>query len=173
MRRLVLPFALVMLFTVAVAASRGGDSSRMAPAITVAPLHVSQAIDPTPDLVAYLASVERQAVGDYLAAVAQAELATFLASIPPPAPIQPQYQAPAPRSGRHSDAWWMGVAQCEQGGRNDPYFGYFSFMDGSQGGRPWADQVAAGNALLAGQASESPAWAPSCVAAGYAASPGG
>lgn len=88
-------------------------------------------------------------------------------------PVTVSRPAPTATSGGHSDAWWMGVAQCEQGGRNDPYFGYFSFMDGSQGGRSWSEQVAAGNALLAGQASESPAWAPSCIAAGYAASPGG
>lgn len=76
-------------------------------------------------------------------------------------------------SGPHSDAWWYGVAICEQGGRNDPYFGYFSFMDGSQGGRTWEDQVAAGNALLERAGREVGPWAASCVAAGYAASPEG
>lgn len=75
--------------------------------------------------------------------------------------------------GPHSDAWWQGVAQCEQGGRNDEYFGYFSFMDGSQGGKPWAEQVAAGNALLARAGREVGPWAASCVASGYRASPGG
>jgi hypothetical protein len=60
---------------------------------------------------------------------------------------------------------------CEQGGRNDPYFGYFSFMDGSQGGRPWADQVAAGNDLLARAGREVGPWAAACVAAGYNAAP--
>lgn len=76
-------------------------------------------------------------------------------------------------SGPHSDAWWWGVAICEQGGRNDPYYGYFSWMDGSAAGLTWEQQVAKSNALLASVSSESPAWAPSCVAAGYAASPGG
>ena len=94
------------------------------------------------------------------------------ARTPAPIPASTGYSAPA-SSGGHSDAWWHGVAICEQGGRNDPYFGYFSFMDGSMGGQPWDVQVAAGNAVLARSASESPAWAPSCVAAGYAASPGG
>lgn len=75
--------------------------------------------------------------------------------------------------GPHSDAWWHGVAICEQGGRNDPYFGFFSFMDGSQGGKPWAEQVAAGNALLAAAGREVGPWAASCVAAGYASSPDG
>jgi hypothetical protein len=78
-----------------------------------------------------------------------------------------------PNQGGHSDAWWQGVAVCEQGGRNDPYFGFFSFMDGSQGGKPWADQVAAGNALLARAGREIGPWAASCVAAGYRASPAG
>lgn len=76
-------------------------------------------------------------------------------------------------SGPHSDAWWWGVAICEQGGRNDPYFGYFSWMDGSAGGLTWEQQVAKSNALLSRVSSESPAWAASCVAAGYRASPGG
>lgn len=90
---------------------------------------------------------------------------------------QPGYQTPAASSptsgGGHSDAWWQGVANCEQGGRNDPYFGYFSFMDGSQGGKPWAEQVAAGNALLQTAGREVGPWAQACVNAGYAASPGG
>lgn len=76
-------------------------------------------------------------------------------------------------SGPHSDAWWYGVAICEQGGRNDPYFGYFSFMDGSQGGRTWEEQVAAGNALLERAGREIGPWAESCVNAGYRASPEG
>jgi hypothetical protein len=76
-------------------------------------------------------------------------------------------------SGPHSDAWWHGVAVCEQGGRNDAYFGYFSFMDGSQGGKPWDQQVAAGNALLRSAGREVGPWAAACVAAGYRASPGG
>ncbi len=76
-------------------------------------------------------------------------------------------------SGPHTDAWWWGVAICEQGGRNDPYFGYFSFMDGSSGGKTWAEQVEMGNALLARAGREIGPWAESCVRAGYAASPSG
>lgn len=71
--------------------------------------------------------------------------------------------------GGHSDAWWQGVAMCEQSGNNDSYYGYFSFMDGSQGGKPWAEQVAAGNALLAQAGHEVGPWAAACVDAGYAA----
>lgn len=83
-------------------------------------------------------------------------------------------RAPAPSGGwPHSDAWWHGVAMCEQGGRNDPFFGYFSFMDGSSAGKSWDEQVAMGNALLARAGREVGPWAASCVAAGYAASPSG
>lgn len=76
-------------------------------------------------------------------------------------------------AGPHSDAWWGGVAQCEQGGRNDPYFGYFSWMDGSAAGLTWDQQVAKSNDLLARAGREIGPWAASCVAAGYRASPGG
>lgn len=111
----------------------------------------------------------------------------FTANIPGPAPVAMLAQ-PVPTGDLalytwlaaiqanplwHSDAWWMGVAQCEQGGRNDPFFGYFSFMNGSQGGRPWADQVLAGNLLLTRVGHEVGPWAASCVASGYRASPGG
>jgi hypothetical protein len=102
-------------------------------------------------------------------------VAAFIAALPPPPPPPPPVQAysPTPTHGGHSDAWWHGISICEQGGRNDPYFGYFSFMDGSQGGKSWDEQVAAGNALLASVGQESPTWAPACIAAAYAASPGG
>lgn len=76
-----------------------------------------------------------------------------------------------PVSG-HSEAWWRAVAICEQGGRNDDFFGYFSYMDGSAGGgMSWADQVAKGNRTIATFGDH--AWAAQCVAAGYRASPGG
>lgn len=103
--------------------------------------------------------------------------AVFVASVtPPPVAVPPSASVDGSRAsgaglagsgGGHSDAWWQGVAMCEQGGRNDPYFGYFSFMDGSQGGRPWSEQVAAGNALLARAGREIGPWAAACVAAGY------
>lgn len=76
-------------------------------------------------------------------------------------------------SGPHSDAWWHGVAICEQGGRNDPYYGYFSWMDGSAAGMTWDQQVAKSNALLRSVGHEVGPWAASCVAAGYRASPSG
>lgn len=86
-----------------------------------------------------------------------------------------QTSRPAPASsgsrGAHSDAWWQGVAVCEQGGRNDPFYGFFSIMDGSAGGRDWSTQVGMANAII-GRYGDS-AWAASCVAAGYRASPGG
>lgn len=78
--------------------------------------------------------------------------------------------------GPHSDAWWHGVSVCEQGGRNDSYFGYFSYMDGSAGGKDWATQVRMGNATIAQYGEDmnnGGAWAHKCVMAGYAASPNG
>jgi hypothetical protein len=156
--------ATVLTLSAGTAAASGGSSRPATPSV--------------PDVNGVVAHV----VGDYLVrtafddAVAQAAaLDAWLATLyTAPIPASTGYTTSSARAGAgHSDAWWHGVAICEQGGRNDPYFGYFSFMDGSQGGRSWADQVAAGNALLASVGSESPAWAPSCVAAGYAASPGG
>lgn len=103
----------------------------------------------------------QQAVEAYLYALAH----------PPPRPVS------VARSGNccgpHSDAWWRGVAQCEQSGNNHPYFGYFSWMDGSAAGMTWDEQVAKSNALLSRVSSESPAWAASCVAMGYQYSPSG
>ncbi len=113
---------------------------------------------------AFLAGIQR----DQDAAEAAAEEARNRAT---PAPTV--VRAGSGCCGPHSDAWWTGVAQCEQGGRNDPYFGYFSFMDGSAGGKSWAEQVAMGNALLARAGREIGPWAAACVAAGYNASPGG
>lgn len=120
------------------------------------------------------AELQRQkAEADEAARIAQiqedAYQAAARAAVSHPAPVMTSQGC----CGPHSDQWWMGVAQCEQSGRNDAYFGYFSFMDGSQGGKPWADQVAAGNALLARAGRESPTWAQSCVDAGYRNSPGG
>lgn len=91
----------------------------------------------------------------------------------PPEPTQRPVEAVQTGCCQHSDAWWHGVAICEQGGRNDPYFGYFSFMDGSAGGKSWDEQVAMGNALLARVGHEIGPWAESCVRAGYNASPSG
>lgn len=186
MRRAVVTFiAIVFLCAgVALTVSVGGDSSRVEPRAARAEAEPTTTIDQADQAQAqaervqeYVAAVTRQQVGDYLHARQTAEVASLPA---PPAPEPtPSFAAPelvSPQvnaGGGHSDAWWTGVAQCEQGGRNDPFFGYFSFMDGSMGGQPWSVQVAAGNALLASVGSESPAWAPACVAAGYAASPGG
>lgn len=99
----------------------------------------------------------------------------FLSTLPPPAPPAPVETSyvpqPAASSGPHSDAWWHGVSVCEQGGRNDAYFGYFSIMDGSAGGLDWSTQVAMANGIISRYGDS--AWAASCVAAGYAASPSG
>ena len=164
------------------------EPSRQGPLPSVRTERVHTVQDPPPSLEAGFAS-DMVDLDNYLVAEQQAHVAEYVAAVQAAeaetarqqeelarktvAPIYTAAPMSTSRSGGHSDAWWQGVAQCEQGGRNDPYFGYFSFMDGSQGGKPWADQVAAGNALLASVGSESPAWAPACVAAGYAASPSG
>lgn len=109
------------------------------------------------DLNAYLAAIQK--AQDDAAAAARAAMAT------------PRSYTPVSNNGAHSDAWWRGVSVCEQGGRNDSYFGYFSIMDGSAGGLDWGTQVAMANAIIA-RAGDG-AWAASCQAAGYAASPAG
>ncbi len=119
----------------------------------------------------------------YLKARYEEELAIFYAGVQ--ADLQRQAEARAHQSssvptirlsngsGPHSDAWWWGVAVCEQGGRNDEWFGFFSWMDGSARGMTWEEQVAKSNALLATVSSESPAGAAICVQRGDEASPGG
>lgn len=106
------------------------------------------------------------AEGERLAAEEAARVEAARRRAAPPV-LRPGTGAP------HSDAWWWGVAICEQGGRNDPYFGYFSWMDGSAAGMTWEEQVAKSNDLLIRAGREVGPWAASCVAAGYAASPGG
>ncbi len=59
---------------------------------------------------------------------------------------------------------------------NDSYFGYFSYMDGSAGGKSWAEQVAMGNSTVSRYGEDmnsGGAWAHKCVMAGYSASPSG
>ena len=90
-------------------------------------------------------------------------VAAEIAARPKPVPVS--------SPGAHSDAWWRAVAVCEQGGRNHPFFGYFSIMDGSAGGLDWATQVGMANGIIARAGDR--AWAASCVSAGYNASPGG
>lgn len=123
---------------------------------------VSAQIEQQREVDAYLAAVEAQRVEDAAAALRQRAAPTGDRTQPSAAPVN---------NGAHSDAWWHGVSICEQGGRNDPYYGYFSIMDGSAGGRDWATQVAMANAIIARAGDR--AWAASCVAAGYAASPSG
>lgn len=80
-------------------------------------------------------------------------------------------------SGGHSDAWWRGIATCEEGGRNDPYYGFFGKIDGAWAGLSWDEQVARANALLAQAGAERLSqhgpWADHSVDCAYAASPGG
>jgi hypothetical protein len=89
----------------------------------------------------------------------------------------PTKSDPGPRSNVvkakivHSDAWWHAISVCEQGGRNDPFFGYFSIMDGSAGGLPWATQVAMAQGII--NRAGDHAWASRCVSEAYGAAPGG
>lgn len=122
----------------------------------------------------YIAAVDQANISAYVAAVDQANLDTYLAAVKA-AEVKPasvaQSRTSVTNNGAHSDAWWQGVSVCEQGGRNDSFFGYFSIMDGSAGGLDWSTQVAMANAIIA-RAGDG-AWAASCQAAGYAKSPSG
>lgn len=115
------------------------------------------------------------AVAEAEAAAAQQAQAAAEAARQTVVPAQPQppamTQSSSSNTGAHSDAWWHGVAICEQGGQNSPYYGYFSIMDGSAGGKDWSSQVAQANGIISRYGDG--AWAAACVAAGYAASPGG
>lgn len=126
----------------------------------------------------YLTALERQRVGDYILSVMMAELVAYIQAEEAAAAAAWAAQQAEARSvvrvqnnGAHSDAWWQAVAVCEQSGNNDPFFGYFSIMDGSAGGLPWDTQVAMANGIIA-RAGDG-AWAQSCVEAGYRASPSG
>jgi hypothetical protein len=71
------------------------------------------------------------------------------------------------------DSGWQQVAICEEGGRNDPTYGYFGIMpsswaaqgmSGTAGDYDWATQVAVGDRINGG----GPPWCPpSCSAGGY------
>lgn len=84
--------------------------------------------------------------------------------------------SPQPRSQNekrvHTDAWWHAISICEQGGRNDNFFGYFSLMDGSAGGgKSWATQVAMAQRII--DRAGDHAWASKCVSEAYGAAPNG
>lgn len=111
-------------------------------------------------------------LGLYLEAVNQENLRVYLEAVRAAQDEEQQRTVTyVQNNGAHSDAWWRGVAICEQGGLNDSFFGYFSIMDGSAGGLDWSTQVAMANAIIA--RSGDGAWAASCQAAGYASSPSG
>src|SRR5215471_5536891 len=103
---------------------------------------------------AFAAYLDGRLAGDLAAFAAWWE--TLAAALTPPAPRSPTVAPPmrpptlpaAAGGGGHSDAWWSGVSVCEQGGRNDPYFGYFSIMDGSAGGLDWSTQVGMANGII-------------------------
>lgn len=105
------------------------------------------------------------------AAAARRRTVTPRATAPPP--------SPAVRGAcSHSDAWWQGVATQEEGGKNDPYYGYFGKIDGAWAGLSWSEQVTRANALLqaAGcreRLSQGGPWADISVNRAYAVAPGG
>lgn len=113
-------------------------------------------------VVAYLARVD--AAVKFVQAVQAAQLHEFLMSLRPP--------------GYHTDAWWWGVAVCEEGGNNHPYFGYFGKIDGAWGGLDWNTQVRLANELLARagfreRLSQGGPWADHSIDCAYRESPGG
>jgi hypothetical protein len=104
------------------------------------------------------------------------EFVAWYESIPIPTPVPKPLDISSPGpvrggGGSHSDAWWHGVSICEQGGRNHPYFGFFSVMDGSAGGLSWEQQIVIVNGIISRYGDG--AWAAACVAAGYREAPGG
>jgi len=137
--------------------------------------HVEQAQYEGSDIPAVQVAVVEAEMRDlfkYFAAVDQANLAAYLDAVKQAQTAQvTQARSYPSNNGAHSDAWWQAVSVCEQGGRNDPFFGYFSIMNGSAGGLDWATQVAMANSIIASYGDG--AWAASCVAAGYEASPSG
>lgn len=107
LRRLVLGFALIMVLSLAVAASTGGDLR-----VRTQPAERVQARDhaPTVDHEAQLARAQAAVqygqiieVGGYVVARARADLVAYLASIPPPVAVEstmePAHPVAAPATG--------------------------------------------------------------------------
>jgi len=154
MRRLLLTFLLL--------AACGGSAHRQAA------VYVGPSSKPVVSDIVYI----RQHQVDVVRWNFMATSTTTTTIAPTPPPVEIGTAASISSHSPHSEAWWHGVAICEQGGQNDSYFGYFSYMDGSAGGgKSWAEQVAMGNRTIAQYGDG--AWAVRCVAAGYAASPSG
>lgn len=141
----------------------------------------------------FLASIQRASDDAFYQSMAGigAEVGEYLASFPVPVPQPtPPSKGGAPMAGPaggggggstsshgpHSATFWWGVAICEQGGRNDPFYGFLSYMDGSAAGLSWEQQVAKANATIAqygDRISQGGAWADACIDAGYREAPGG
>jgi hypothetical protein len=92
---------------------------------------------------------------DYVVALQVQEGATFVAAVQEAeaqaarAALVRQRNVVAVTNGPSSGSSYQALANCEQGGRNHPYFGYFSIMDGSAGGKSWDQQVAMVQAIKA------------------------
>jgi hypothetical protein len=85
--------------------------------------------------------LEAQAVA-FVMAVQNAELAEFVAALPPPPVARQRASLPLASSPTAGGGSYQALANCEQGGRNHPFFGYFSIIDGSAAGKSWDEQVA-------------------------------
>lgn len=187
MRRPIRKLAICLVATVLTACSAAREADRVE--VDPQPSHASTStvVGVRDDVreIAHANAVRRAQFGaavQYAIAAENARLVAFLTAVKAEQDRKAREAARRPkitigtatqaRAGGHSDAWWHGVAICEQGGRNDSYYGYFSYMDGSAGGgKSWAEQVAMGNRTIAQYGDH--AWAAKCVAAGYAAAPGG
>lgn len=173
--RYLIPVGVLLTLLLVLAFSSGAESEvDSRPVTSPAPrLGIVVSVDPASVPGLQAAQAEQyvsEEVGRYLVAEAERERQfwEYLESLPKPVVRSVVTVA---NTGAHSDAWWRAVSVCEQGGRNDAFFGYFSIMDGSAGGLDWSTQVAMANGIIS-RAGDG-AWAASCVAAGYAAAPNG
>ncbi len=119
---------------------------------------------------ALAAEAARLAAEQALEAARAAEAARVAALAQKATQVPQAVSRTVPAAG-HSEAFWVAVALHEEGGANDPFFGYFGKIDGAWAGMSWDEQVVRANALIASYGDG--AWAASSIAAGYAASPSG
>lgn len=154
---------LLLLMTMGISGASARTKPKLIDTSNIPGIQVAVAEAAVRDLGAYLVTMDQQRLAEYLAAVEASKVTSQVQTA--------QARTVPSNNGAHSDAWWRGVAVCEQSGNNNPYFGYFSIMDGSAGGLDWDTQVAMANQIIA--RSGDGAWAQSCQDAGYAASPSG
>lgn len=97
-----------------------------------------------------------QQSAQYAADQAAAQAAQQAAAAKQQQAQQVSYSAPAPSMAPAGNSGWQAVAICEEGGRNDPTYGYFGIMPGnwppgeSPANMSWDQQVALGNQINGG-----------------------